>query len=176
MQDRINDFLVNTPYAYPVFFIAMWCFVSLLISILSGWYVLSRRFRKQSEPYRETRNAGPFFYAVYTRCWSHYSSVIRVTAAEDALYLSVLFLFRVGHPPLCIPWTEIEISRTRRFWRDSVVLTLGEQERIPMRISERMARNLRILNRIPEASGLSTKPNCATLSESFIASRRKKPD
>jgi hypothetical protein len=78
--------------------------------------------------------------------------VIRIIAAEDALYFSVLFLFRVGHPPLRIPWTEIKLSRTKRFWRQYVVLTLGEQEHIPMRISERMARNLGILARIPEVA------------------------
>jgi hypothetical protein len=79
----------------------------------------------------------------------NYSSVIHLIAAEDALYLSVLFLFRVGHPPLCIPWKEIQFGRTKFFFRRYIVLTLGEQERIPMRISERMARNLGILNRIP---------------------------
>ena len=83
------------------------------------------------------------------RFWSHYSNVIRMTAADDALFLSVLFLFRVGHPPLRIPWKEIEISQTRRFFRNYVVLTLGEQQRIPMRISLRMARNLGILERLP---------------------------
>jgi hypothetical protein len=81
--------------------------------------------------------------------WGHYSSVIRMIAAEDALYLSVLFLFRVGHPPLCIPWDEIQFGRTRFLFRRYVVLTLGKTERIPMRISERMARNLGILNRLP---------------------------
>jgi len=72
-----------------------------------------------------------------------------MTAAEEGLYLSVLLLFRVGHPPLCIPWKEIQISRTKHFWSRFVVLMLGNSERIPMRISERMARNLGILNRLP---------------------------
>jgi len=79
----------------------------------------------------------------------NYSSVIRLIAADDALYLSVLFLFRVGHPPLCIPWKEIQFGRTKFFWWRYVVLILGEQERIPMRISERMARKLGILERMP---------------------------
>jgi hypothetical protein len=74
--------------------------------------------------------------------------VIRLTAAEDALYLSVLLIFRIGHPPLRIPWKEITFSRTRRFWFRYVVLTLGEQERIPVRIPERMARKLGILERM----------------------------
>jgi hypothetical protein len=72
-----------------------------------------------------------------------------MTSAEDALYLSILFLFRIGHPPLCIPWKEIQMRRTKFLWFRFVILTLGEQERIPMRISERMARKLGILERLP---------------------------
>jgi hypothetical protein len=148
MQDSLNKLLI-TPYGFAIYFAALWCSVCFLISLVSGWFVLSGRFKKQSEPYGETKSAGPFFYTVYTRFWTHYSSVIGITAAEDALYLSVLFLFRIGHPPLCIPWEEIKIGRTKFFWRRYVVLTLGEQENIPMRISERMARELGILERLP---------------------------
>jgi hypothetical protein len=83
------------------------------------------------------------------RGWSHYSSVIRLTAATDALYVSVLFPFRIGHPPLRIPWDEIQFGRTKFFFRSYIVLTLGNQEKIPMRISLRMARNLGILDRCP---------------------------
>jgi hypothetical protein len=127
----------------------MWCIVCFVVSLFSGWFALSGRFRQQSEPYGDTRSAGPFFYAIYMRFWGHYSSVIRMTAAEDALYLSVLLPFRPGHPPLRIPWSEIQFSRTRRLWRQYVVLALGNQERIPFRISERMARKLGILDRLP---------------------------
>jgi len=127
----------------------MWCIVCFVVSLFSGWFSLSRRFGKQSEPYGDTRSAGPFFYTVYMRFWGHYNSVIRMTAAEDALYLSVLLPFRPGHPPLRIPWSEIQFSRTKRLWRQYVVLTLGNQERIPFRISERMARKLGIVERLP---------------------------
>lgn len=127
--------------------LALVCF---LISVFSGWHSLSSRFWAQSEPYGETYSAGPYFYTVHMRYWVHYNNVVSITAATDALYLSVMFSFRVGHPPLRIPWNEIRLSRTRRLWWRYVVLTLGDQEHIPMRISQRMARNLGILDRIPE--------------------------
>jgi hypothetical protein len=148
MQANPNDLSPYLPILFLAIGVAFICFICFLISFISGWYTLSERFRKQSEPYGETKSAGPFFYTVYMRFWGHYSGVIRMTAAEDALYLSVLFLFRIGHPPLCIPWKEIQFGRTKFFWRQYVVLTLGEQERIPMRISERMARKLGILDRV----------------------------
>jgi len=84
------------------------------------------------------------------RFWSHYGSVIQVFAAQDALYALVFFLFRIGHPPLRIPWDEIRFGRTKFFFWPYIVLTLGNEEKIPMRISLRMARNLGILNRCPE--------------------------
>ena len=133
----------------PTLVVGVFSIVSFFSSVFSGWYTLSKRFRAQSEPYGVTKSVGPFPYTVYTRYWSHYSSIIRLTAAEDALYLSVFFLFRIGHPQLCIPWKEIQFSRTKYFFRRYVVLTLGEQERIPMRISERMASKLGILDRLP---------------------------
>jgi len=133
-----------------IIFIAFWCAIGYLVSFLTGWLALARRFIKQSEPYGEIRSAGPFFYTVYMRFWGHYSSVIRLTAASDALYASVLFLFRIGHPPLRIPWDEIRFGRTKFFFRTNIVLTLGNAEKIPMCISLRMARNLGILDRCPE--------------------------
>jgi hypothetical protein len=148
MQDASS----NLPlYIVPFFVIGLIFFICYFISFVSGWFTLSRRFTKQAEPYGETRTVGPFFYTVYLRFWGHYSSVIRMTATAESLYLSVMFLFRIGHPPLSIPWTEIHFSRTRFFFRRYIVLTLGLQERIPLRISERMARNLGILDRLPPA-------------------------
>ena len=125
---------------FPVLFVLFWLFISEVISFLSGWHALARRFTKQSEPCGEITTAGPFFYVVHMRYWSHYSSVIRVSAAEDALYLSVLFPYRFGHPPLRVPWSEIEFDLIKLYWRGYVVLTLGREEQIPFRISERMAR------------------------------------
>jgi len=74
-----------------------------------------------------------------------------MTAGQDALYLSVLFPFRIGHPPLCIPRNEIKMRKAKFLWSRYVDLTLGEQEGIPMRISERMARKLGILERLPNS-------------------------
>ena len=145
-SSTIYAFLI-TPLGLTILFVALWCTVCFIISMVSGWFALARRFRKRSEPYGDLKSAGPFFYTVYLRFWGHYSSVVRLTAAADALYGSVLFLFRAGHPPLRIPWNEIQFGKTRRVWRTYIVLTLGNKEKIPLRIPVRMARNLGILDR-----------------------------
>lgn len=113
---------------------------------MSGWLKLAGRSRKQSDPHGDLSTAGPFPYTVHMRFWGSYNSVIRLAAAADALYVSVLFLFRPGHPPLRIPWNEIRIGKTKLLWQSFIVLTLGNEERIPMRISRRMARILGIID------------------------------
>jgi hypothetical protein len=148
MPESLDGFL-STPYGFGIFFVSLWCLVCVLIGVLGGWHSLSKQFLAQAEPYGDRRSAGPFLYGVQMRFRTNYSSVVRLTAASDALYLSVLFLFRVGHPPLSIPWDEIKFRKAKFLWRQYIVLTLGNDEQIPMRISERMARNLGILNRIP---------------------------
>jgi hypothetical protein len=140
-----------SPYWLIVFlalFVAAWCFESYLNSSLSGWHSLSKRFRAQSEFLGQSTSAGIFFN-VCLRYWADYSGIIRITSEEDALHLSAVFPFRPFHPPLRIPWTEIKFGRTKYLWRQYVVLTLGNQEHIPMRISERMAGKLGILGRLP---------------------------
>jgi len=139
-----HSFLV--PFLVLGFFYA----ISFCISFMSGWFALSQRFTKESEPIGQTRTAGPFFYKVYTRFWTRYSSAVRLTSSEDALFVSVFFLFRLCHPPLQIPWKEVKLARTKYLWRRYIVLTLGELEQIPFRIPERMARNLGILDRLPK--------------------------
>jgi hypothetical protein len=139
-----NYFVVLFPVAFALF----WIFICLVISVISGWRALAERFIERSEPCGQIKTAGPFFYVIYMRYWCHYSSVIRMTAADDAFYLSVLALFRAGHPPLRIPWSEIHFVKITRYWSRFVVLTLGNREAVPMRISERMARNLGILDRM----------------------------
>ena len=152
MPPNTFESYLNTPLGFAIFFLTLWCGISFIISIAGGWFTLSSRFKREQEPYGEVRNAGPFFYTVLMRLRIRYANVLRFTAAEDALYVSINFLFRIGHPPLRIPWEEIKMRRTKFLWLRFVQLTLGSTEQIPMRISERLARNLGILSRVPEES------------------------
>jgi hypothetical protein len=143
---------LNPTYAAVIalFAVLLWCGVCILMSAVGGWLSLVRRFRKMSKPFEPAMTAGPFFYAVFTRMWCLYCCVIRITAAGDGIYLSVLFPFRFGHPPLRVPWSEVRLERSASLLGSRIVLTLGGNEQVPMSISERMADNLGILERIPD--------------------------
>ncbi len=81
-----------------------------------------------------------------------YSNFIRLTPGDDALYLSIILPFRVGHPTLCIPWTDIESGKTTHKLERFVVLTLGNKERIPLRLTERIAGRLGVLEGMPNTA------------------------
>jgi hypothetical protein len=149
VQEQVSTFNVWIVPGIFIAFVAFWCLVCTLIGLVSGWSALSRRFTAQSQPLGEFLQAGPLFYSVYLRFWGHYSSVVRVISATDALYLSVLLPFRPGHPPLRIPWNEITLGRTKFLWQKFIVLTLGNEEQIPLRIPERMALKLGLMERLP---------------------------
>ena len=142
---------ILVPGVSVLFFLAyaaLWALGSLYSSYLSGWHLLARRFSTCCEFLGEASRARPFFLDVCMRFWADYSNWIRIAATEKALHLSVTLPLRVGHSPLCIPWNEIEKRKAKFLWRRFLALTLGEHERIPMRISERMASELGILERI----------------------------
>lgn len=143
----------SSPFYVPLFallfFLAFWCVANLAVSRISGWHKLAQRFTASSEPYGEVRSVGPWLLTVYFRgSWLKYGSIVRLRAAHDALYLSVMLPFRIGHPALCIPWNEISFSETTQFFMRFIALTLGEQERVSMRIPSRAAEKLGLLDRM----------------------------
>ena len=143
----------SSPFSVPLFallfFVTIWCVLNLVVSRLSVWHKLAQRFTATSEPYGEVRKVGPWFLTVYFRgSWLKYGSTVRLRAAQDALYLSIAIAFRMGHPPLCIPWEEISFSETTQLLRRFVVLTVGKQEQVSMRIPRRAAEKLGLLERM----------------------------
>jgi hypothetical protein len=60
------------------------------------------------------RHAAPWRHARYRSCMT-------LGANARGLYLAVLPLFRIGHPPLFIPWTDVSVAR-----HDSMLLSCLE--------------------------------------------------
>ncbi|HZB87686.1 MAG TPA: hypothetical protein VE291_03420 [Terracidiphilus sp.] len=143
---------------FPVLFVLVWIGSCMMVSLISGWHLLAMRFASDAKPYGDVRTAGPLFYTVYTRYWTHYGSVIRMQAAQDALYLSVFALFRAGHPPLRIPWQDIRIVPINRGLRRLIALSLGNKECVSFRVGQRMARKLGLDERMMADTPSSQPP------------------
>jgi len=139
-------------YCAKIFLFFAFIFIaSNLSSRIIGWHKLAKRFRTELSPYGETRSVGPWLLTVHTRYGGTFSSGLRMIAASDALYLSLILIYRLAHPPLRIPWEEITLERKRSFFRNFIVIRMGREEQIPFRISERAASKLGLLERMPSS-------------------------
>jgi hypothetical protein len=120
---------------FPLFFAALWLGISLFISWIGGWQKLARRY-STSEKITGVRfwmrSAGMRWGASYRGC-------LNLGAAPQGLYLSVFPLFRAGHPPLLIPWSDISITRVKWIFLDSARLEFREVPDVPLFISLRLA-------------------------------------
>lgn len=105
---------------FPVIFVGLWLAVCFLLGTMSGWLRLATRY-KQIVEYK-----GASFHASGRIGLVNYNNVLHLGADEEHLYLSVMFLFKAGHPALMIPWTAIEVSKHRGFFFQYVRLRIDD--------------------------------------------------
>lgn len=124
------------PYAYLVLiFIFCWGSLSILIAKLSGWARLARQYRN------DARRDGIRFYfqSAGMRFWTNYGGCLTIGVQRTGLYLAVWFLFRLGHPPLVIPWHDITMTERKKFFMQQVICRFARCPKIPFIISKRLA-------------------------------------
>jgi hypothetical protein len=139
-NQRIMEWLFRHPPFLVLFFLANWVLTFYVLALLSGWSLLSKRFRHRGAFYGETWP----FRSARMRGLIHFGSALTIGADESGLYMAVFPLFRVCNPPLLIPWSEISIIPGERglIFKKRVLL-LGRQESISLSISSSLAETLK---------------------------------
>lgn len=116
---------------WPVFFGGLWTFVLMSMSFIGGWRRLARRYRATRPPEGRRAIRGMTGMVGITS----YNRVLTVTIADDGMFLAPLWMFRIGHPVLFIPWRDIRNSRhARSFFRDYVAFDVGDPKVAGMRL------------------------------------------
>lgn len=106
---------------FPFAFVGMWLGVGTLLSEISGWARLARRFPGGPRP------AGPRILGQVVGMGAvGENGITSIIASAEGLYLFSNPLFRFHRPPVMVPWTEVrnEGERGTLWWR-SVGLDLG---------------------------------------------------
>jgi hypothetical protein len=134
------DWLFNRPWLFVFLFVAQWALVSYVISLLSGWMELSRRFRDAGAYYSYQ---WPFQSVRMRTIFGSYANCVNFRADETGLYMAVFRPFRLGHPPLFIPWSEVQVAaHSQGLIFKSRKLFLGRQELIPLLVRSSLAEKL----------------------------------
>ena len=125
-------------------FIAGWAGFSYLISYMSGWRYLAQAYRTR-QPFLGGRLRP---WAASMRWGVNYNGLLALGADSQGMHVSVFFVFRIAHPPLFIPWTEISATPMRTWWFKMVRM---EFEKYP---STYLLIPLKLVERLSQASGL----------------------
>jgi len=161
------------PYVVPFVVACVWILSCLWSSVAYGWWALTSRFVATSKPSGQTQSSRPFLDMVYWRLASR-DPFVRITAANDALYIAMLPLLRPFHPSLRVPWDEIQMENGGGYLGSgSVLLILGKVEMIPLTLSRGTAQRLGIIERVPNIRQID-EPNFDNLSEGFIESMNER--
>lgn len=84
-------------------FVLIWSGVVYLLAWLGGWRRLARLYRTANTP--KGAPLGTFWAMVGP---VNHKGTLHIQPAPEGLYLSTMALFRMGHPPLLIPWHAIK--------------------------------------------------------------------
>jgi hypothetical protein len=84
-------------------FILIWSSVVYLLAWVSGWQQLARHYRSARPPSGQPWGG---FWAMIGPV--SYRGTLTLQAAPEGLYLTMMVLFRLGHPTLLIPWHAIK--------------------------------------------------------------------
>jgi hypothetical protein len=134
------EWLFSHPPFFAFFFVTQGALGFYILARMSGWNRLSKRFRYRGTFYGETwpfRSArmGPLI---------RFGCALTMGADESGVYMAVFPLFRICHPPLLVPWSEVSIiSGERGLIVKKRLLFLGRQEAVALNISSSLAENLK---------------------------------
>lgn len=112
------------PVAFPLLFAGMWIGVSALLSRLSGWSALARRYPAAAEPEGER-----ILWTSAQIGGVSFRSCLNVTLAPSGLYMVPARIFRLFMPPVMVPWSDIRFEGfTKVFFFELACFRLGGTE------------------------------------------------
>ena len=119
-------------------FIIFWMLIVKLISKAGGWGALAASY-KAAYPFEGTKFR---FQSARLRRKTSYNNALTVGANRDGIYLKMSFIFRIGHPPLFIPWEDVSTTTTRVWWTTTIKLEFAKCPKVPLTIRKRLAEKL----------------------------------
>jgi hypothetical protein len=136
----VDAFLEGYPYFFPFFFVALWVFTLSIIARVGGWSELADRYRADAVFEGEMLR----FQSIALRRWRFMpmgmNHVVAIGADQTALKLSLFILFRPGHPPLSIPWSDVEAAPEKMLgFLPRVQLTVRGAPEVKILISPKQA-------------------------------------
>ena len=120
-----------------LFAVSMWMGVGYSIGLVSGWHELARA-------YRCPRFAGARwkFQSGQMRLLMNAHNVLVIDVDQQGLYLATILLFRVGFPPLRIPWQDISVKPGKLLFLNYVEFRFRQAPAVFLQLSTDLAKKM----------------------------------
>jgi hypothetical protein len=104
----------DSEWFFPAF-VVFWLAICGTLSLLGGWHELAERFKtgEAVEGERFRFRSGAIGWRAFP---VSYGGCLFASVGPKAFRLSILFPFRFLHPPLVIPWAEVERCEPTKLW------------------------------------------------------------
>ncbi len=128
----------SEPVSEALFFVALWMGVSYTVGFVSGWHELARSYR----------HAGQFLGTRWRfqngrRLLMGFHNVLTLGVNSQGMYLGTFVLFRVGLPPLFIPWGDVSTKERKVLLWKVVEFRFRQAPSVFLRLSSTLAEKMR---------------------------------
>jgi len=131
----VSDLLHLWP---ALFVLCIWILVPFIIVRVGGWSLLAKVYLAQGS---DTLDGERWrFQSIQMRWATNYNNCVTVRTNALGLGFSVLSLFRLGHPPLLIPWSDITVHKVKRsrFFPSLIEFRFRLAPSIPIRVNNKL--------------------------------------
>ncbi|MCW3102729.1 MAG: hypothetical protein JWO09_1169 [Bacteroidetes bacterium] len=95
-----------------VFFLLFWLLITGLLSWLTGWFSLSRKYKFREEA-AGSKLESFYFRTMHLNTFAKYSICINITIYENGVRIVPILPLRFLHPPLFFKWENIKDMEMR---------------------------------------------------------------
>ena len=131
-------FIILPFLVFLVSFAVLWIFICVLLSSIGGWKKLASVYRYEG---RFSGRRWRFRSCRMSR-YVNYNNCLIFGAGTEGLYINILPLFRIQHPPLLIPWSEIKTEKTKgmifAYWKLSFARASNTEIRLSAALAEQI--------------------------------------
>ena len=97
---------------FPIFFGVLWSGICYLIGAIGGWQKLATKYETAKDTIVDQKFTGEYGQFGVSR----YKFTLTVGFTNAGIFFANNPFFRIGHPPLLIPWSAIKIVANNGFY------------------------------------------------------------
>jgi hypothetical protein len=110
----LDQFIKDPRWFLPVF-VVFWLVITGLLSVLGGWYALSKQFQASTAIDGQRFRFASGSFGRYPFPVTAYGNCLFVTVADTGFRIAILLPFRFLSPPIFVPWEAVDAVEPKSF-------------------------------------------------------------